>query len=112
MDAADVIIEDVDWLHRGQYIQTRSARHPGERGVTPESATEAAFDPERLVLAPDPASRKGETIRVIGMSRSANRIYVVILLPKDATTVAVTGSWWGVNAWEANQRDQRLYTTL
>lgn len=112
MPVADIVIEDVDWFHRGQYIQTRSARRPGERDVTPEWATEAVFDPERLVLAPDPASKSGESVRVIGMSRSANRIYVVILTPKDAATVAVTGSWWGVNSWEASPRDQRRYTTL
>lgn len=86
MPVDDIVIEEVDWLHRGQYIQTRSARRPGERDVTPEWATEAVFDAERLTLAPDPASRSGESIRVIGMSRSANRIHVVILTPKDTAT--------------------------
>lgn len=112
MSPTDIVIEDVDWLHRGQYIQGRSARHPGERDVMPEWATEAVFDSERLLLAPDPASESGKSIRVIGASRAANRVYVVILTPKDELTVATTGSWWGVNAWEANGRDRRRYNTL
>jgi hypothetical protein len=65
---ADLPIEEVDWLHRDDYIRTRSARKgTGEFDVEPEWATEAALDQERLV-ARDPASKSGQTERVVGWS--------------------------------------------
>jgi hypothetical protein len=96
-------IDEIDWLHRGR---TRSARNgPKEFDVEPEWATEAALD-ERRLIAPDPASKSGRTIRVVGWSDGARRVLTVLLLSKDQPP---TGAWWGVNAWAANSRDARLY---
>ena len=49
----------VDWSHRSDYVLLR-------HGVTVSETEEALFDPERLVLEPDPASRSGRSVRVIG----------------------------------------------
>jgi len=86
--------EGADWRHRGEYI----AKH----GLTPAAADEALDDPNRLVIDPDPASRSGRTVRVIGWSTSLQALVTVIILPEDNVT-------WGVNAWPANSTDQRRY---
>ncbi|WP_166354364.1 hypothetical protein [Phytoactinopolyspora limicola] len=69
-------------------------RHPGDIDLAPEWATEAALDEERLVLAPDPSSKSGTSIRIVGYSPSANRILVVILVPKDIDALE-DGEYWG-----------------
>ncbi|WP_106538954.1 transposase [Haloactinopolyspora alba] len=106
-EPTDLPIEEIDWSHRGDYIRSRSARKPGDFNVEPEWATEAAVDEERIVAAPDPASKSGETIRVVGYSESANRVLVVILLPVNLPQI--DGSWIGVNAWTANSTAMRAY---
>lgn len=103
---AELPLEDIDWEHRSEYIQSRSRRRPGDHDISPEWATEAALDISRLVAAPDPASKSGKTIRVVGQSVTLNRVLVVILLPKGQIA---DGRWWGVNAWLAGTRETRLY---
>jgi hypothetical protein len=102
----DLPVEEVDWMHRGEYIRTRSARKErGEFDVEPAWATEAATDPAR-VIAVDRSSVSGRTVRVIGWSAGADRLLTVLLLPKGDP---MDGRWWGVNAWASNSRDQRTY---
>ena len=103
----DLQIDEVDWEHRGGYIRTRSYRRLGDFDIEPEWATEAAFDENRKIAAPDPASKSGETIRVLGYSQSANQVLVVILMPKNLPEL--DGSWWGVNAWTGNSTAIRRY---
>lgn len=86
--------EEIDWRHRGDYI----AKH----GVSPPLADEALDDPNRLVIDPDPASRSGRTIRVVGWSPTLQQIVTVIILPDGDVT-------WGVNAWPSSTTDQRRY---
>lgn len=99
--------DDIDWEHRGGYIRTRSSRKPGDFDVEPEWATEAVFDENRMIAAPDPASKSGESVRLLGYSQSVNRVLVVILRPKNLPTI--DGVWWGVNAWAANSMALRRY---
>lgn len=106
-DPAELPIEAIDWSKRGDYIRSRSQRKPGEFDVEPEWATEAAMDEQRIIAAPDPASKSGETIRVVGYSESANRILVVILLPVQVPVI--DGVWYGVNAWAANSTTIRRF---
>lgn len=103
----ELIIDAIDWQHRGDYIRTRSQRRPGDFDVEPEWATEAAFDDNRKITAPDPASKSGETIRVLGYSQSADRILAIVLRPKNYPEL--DGTWWGVNAWAANSTAIRRY---
>jgi hypothetical protein len=102
-------IHEVDWEHRGEYILTRSKRKgPDEFDVEPEWATEAVMDAQ-AEFHRDRASRSGEGLRVTGYSAGADRILVVILIPKEHPP---TGAWWGVNAWSANDRDRRDYKEM
>jgi hypothetical protein len=103
---AELSVEEVDWTHRGEYIRSRSARKGRQEfDVEPEWADEAVHD-SRRALSLDTASKSHETIRVVGWSAGAGRVLTVILLPKDRP---VAGAWWGVNAWEASERDRREY---
>ena len=65
-------------------------------------AQEACQDSARIVLDPDPASRSGRSLRVIGLSRQANSILVVILVRQGSTFFAAT-------SWRANEQDRRMY---
>ncbi len=85
---------DADWRHRGAYI----AKHH----MTPELANEALADPNRLVIDPDPASKSGQTRRIIGWCRTIQQLVTVIVLPEADVL-------WGVNAWRSNTTDQRRY---
>jgi len=53
-----------DWSERGEYML---ARH----GIHPAWANEALFDPDRVVITPDPASKSGRAVRTIGWSYTA-----------------------------------------
>jgi hypothetical protein len=90
-----VVFEEVDWSKRGRYMRER-------HGVDPLWADQALADPNRVVLDPDPASKSGQGIRIIGHSRSVGRVLTVIVLEYD-------GVEYGVNGWWANDIDQRRY---
>ena len=93
----------MDWEKRADYIRSR-------HGVTPAWADEAVNEDHAVWLTPDPASRSGRSVRVIGYSPSARDILVVILVAADADeTEQPAGEWWGSNAWVASPRDRRLY---
>ena len=88
------MFDTADWSHRGDYI----AKH----GVTPAEAEEAIADPDRVVLNPDPASKSGRGVRLIGYSITAQAMLTVIVFDDEGVTI-------GVNAWKANQKDQQRY---
>jgi len=93
----------VDWRKRAEYVRSR-------HGVDPRWADEAVNEDHAVWLTPDPASRSGRSVRVIGYSPSARDILVVILVAADADeTERPAGQWWGSNAWVASARDRRLY---
>lgn len=62
--------------------------------VTPEEADEALADIDAVWFDPDPHSKSGRSVRVIGYSHSRNKI--------------LTG-YWGANGWESNSSDRRRY---
>ncbi len=64
--------------------------------------TRRSADPDAVVLDPDPASKSGQSIRTIGWSASAGALVTVI-------TVAHEGILYGVNGWESNRSDRRVY---
>ena len=76
------MFDTADWSHRGDYI----AKH----GVNPVEADEAIADPDRVVLNPDPASKSGRGVRVIGYSITAQAILTVIVLDHEGTTIVLT----------------------
>ena len=95
-----------DWTHRGGYIRTRSLRKgsAAEQNIRPEWADEAYLDPDAVELDPDPASLSGLSKRTIGWSTQAGFL-VTVLTMRDPET----GHLWGVNAFRANDVDQRRY---
>jgi hypothetical protein len=70
--------------------------------VLPSWAMQAWEDPSALVVDPDPASRSGRSIRVIGYSSGAGAILVLILVRDEDQLVAAS-------AWRANMSHQRRY---
>lgn len=71
--------------------------------VLPSWAQEAWEDPTALVVDPDPASRSGRSIRVIGYSPGARAVLVLVLV-KDADQLIAA------SAWRANASHRRRYT--
>ena len=87
--------ESVDWGLAEQHMWRRHR-------VLSSWAQQAWEDPSALVVDPDPASRSGRSIRVIGYSHGAQAILVVILVKADDHFVAAS-------AWRANASHQRRY---
>jgi uncharacterized DUF497 family protein len=88
------VYEKVDWSHRCEHVE--------EKGLTTEQANEALDDPERVVIDPDPRSRSGESIRIIGYSYTAQEVLAVVVVNHD-------GELYGGTAWKANEQELRLY---
>ena len=85
---------DADWSYRGAYME-------GRHGVAPVHASEALRDPWRVVLDPDPSSKSGRGIRVIGETATGRLLTVIIMRASGVT--------YGVNGWDANERDTQPY---
>lgn len=67
-------------------------------------ANEALADVDRVWLDPDPKSRSGDSIRVIGYSTSLRTILTVILVRDPGVP------WlWGANGWPSNSTDRGRY---
>lgn len=93
----------VDWSKRAEYIRTRHA-------VEPTWANEALEDDHAVWLQPDPASRSGHSVRVVGYSSSAQQVLTVILVEAGVDpSESLDGDWWGSNAWVASEGDRCLY---
>jgi len=90
----------LDWQYRRDYIRTRSRRRPGDTDIEPAWADEAFADDAALIDSPDPASKSGQTDRLVGYSLSARMVIVVIYL-RDGLI--------GVNAWKANPTQASRY---
>lgn len=83
----------------------RSRRYPNAVDIDPAAAIEAALDPRGLI-ARDPKSRTGETIRVIGYSPTAGQVLLVVLLPHEHPP---RGLWHVVTAWPAARQWREAY---
>lgn len=88
-----------DWSKRAEYVRSR-------HGIELAWADEAVEDDHAVWLTPDPASRSGRSVRVIGYSITAREVLTVILVAADVdVTERPAGDWWGSNAWVASPRD-------
>ena len=93
----------MDWSKRAEYVRSR-------HGVESAWADEAVDDDHAVWLVPDPASRSGQSVRVIGYSMSAREVLTVILVDADVDVEErPDGEWWGSNAWMASAPDRRHY---
>jgi hypothetical protein len=106
-----LLVNEVDWVHRGEHIRTRTVRYadrPDEFDVEPEWATEAALDPRSAR-----ATTGGKSLEIIGWSISApprqkgegGRLLKVWVVPKHLSN----GSWWGASACDASESDRKSY---
>jgi hypothetical protein len=91
---------EIDWEHRAEHIRTRSARSSGDTDIEPSWATEAALDPHAIVAVASDGS-----IRIVGWSKTAERMIKVWLVAKDLER----GMWWGASACLANRSDRNKY---
>jgi hypothetical protein len=71
--------------------------------VTTAEADEAVTDIDAVWFEPDPHSKSGRSVRVIGYSHSRQAALTVILVRRDE------GGYWGANGWESNSSDRRRY---
>jgi hypothetical protein len=94
------VTEELWWRDEdAEYIRHRSSRYPGATDLEPAWTLEAAADPRRVVLDPDPKSRTG-AVRIIGYSASAGFVITII---------ATGGARAGVTAWKSSGADLRDY---
>ena len=94
------VTEELWWRDEdAEYIRHRSSRYPGATDLEPAWTLEAAADPRRIVLDPDPKSRTG-AVRIIGYSASAGFVITII---------ATGGARAGVTAWKSSGADLRDY---
>ena len=97
------MVKAVDWSKREEYIRQRHS-------IEAAWADEAVADEHAVWVKPDPASRSGDSVRVIGWSGSVGEVLTVILVDARVDPSELPrGDWWGSNAWVANERDRRLY---
>ena len=82
---------------------TRARQHIWARHrILPEWVEEACTDIDRVILDPDPSSRSGRSLRIVGFSPGLGHpITVVAVRRSDRLEVA--------SAWRANSKDQRIY---
>lgn len=80
-----------------------AAAHMLRHGVTVTQANEAVNDPDAQWADPDPASKSGESVRVVGWSHTRVDIVTVILMHDG-------DDWAGVNGWPTKSgRDRTAY---
>ena len=91
------MIEPIDWKHRAIYMAER-------QGVSPAEADEAVRDVDALWFDPDPKSRSGDSVRVIGYSHTAKAVLTVILVRKEGGF-----GWFGANGWRFNSTERHMY---
>ncbi len=103
MPVSSLRIEAIEWTdERVDHIRTRTKRLGlADVDIDPEWATEAVMDIYRLA---GPAG-SGDSLQVIGYSRSCGMILKVWLFPKDIEE----GEWYGASACVANKTSQRQY---
>jgi hypothetical protein len=97
------VTEHVDWKVLADAADHMFGRHQ----VTPEQADEAINDVDAIWFDPDPKSRSGRGVRVIGYSHTARAVLTIILLHADMQ-LGHTG-WCGVNGWRSNSTERRTY---
>ena len=52
---------------------------------------------------PDPTSKSGRSVRVIGYSHSRRAVLSIVLVHRNE------GGYYGANGWESNSSDRRRY---
>lgn len=72
--------------------------------LTVSEANEAVADIDALWFDPDPHSRSGRSVRIIGYCHSKRAVLTIILVQREGAA-----GYWGANGWESNSSDRRRY---
>lgn len=72
--------------------------------VAVSEADEAVADIDAVWFDPDPHSRSGRGVRVIGFSHSKRSMLTIILVHREGGP-----GYWGANGWKSNSSDRRRY---
>lgn len=88
-------MDKVNWEEREEYMYSRHK-------ITVLEATEAIADPLAVWIEPDPASKSGKGIRVIGWSTTKDCAITIILVNNK-------GELFGANGWKSDNRDFGIY---
>lgn len=88
---------EVDWTYGAEHMWTRHQ-------VTTVEADEAVADIDAVWFIPDPHSRSGRSIRVLGYSHTCQAALTIILVPRQDD-----GGYWDANGWRSNSSDRRRY---
>lgn len=72
--------------------------------VTVEEADQALADTDAVWFDPDPKSRSGQSLRVIGYCASRREVLTVILVREPSMEHP-----WGANGWPSNSTDRAIY---
>jgi hypothetical protein len=67
---------DVDWSYGADHMWSR-------HHIAPQEADEGVSDIDALWFDPDPSSKSGRSIRVIGYSHRKRAVLTVILVDRD-----------------------------
>src|SRR5260370_42407144 len=73
------------------------ARHQ----VAPQEADEAVSDIDAVRFDPDPTSKSGRSVRVIGYSHSRRAVLRGVLVHRDEA------GYWGANVWGSRRAGRR-----
>lgn len=87
----------MDWTHGAEDMWSRHK-------ITAAEADEAVGDVDALWFDPDPHSRSGLGVRVIGYSHSRRTLLTVVLVRREDGE-----GFYGANGWESNSSDRRRY---
>ena len=86
---------EIDWSFAVEHMWSRHM-------ILLTWAQEAVRDINRLTLSPDPVSRSGSSIRIIGYSPRADLVLAVII-------VEFEGRYFAASAWKANKSQARQH---
>lgn len=90
-------MDKIDWRHGAKHMWDRHE-------ISAIEANEAITDISAVWFDPDPTSRSGRSVRVVGYSYTRKKVLTVILVQRFEES-----GFWGANGWEANRLDRRRY---
>lgn len=97
-------VVDVEWKYGEAHMWD-------SHQVAAQHANEALNDPDAVWFDPDPTSKSGIGVRVIGYSHSLDEVLTVIVLHRDklGDEVDTDAQWVGSNGWKSKPKERRIY---
>ncbi len=73
--------------------------------ISVQEANEAVADIDALWFDPDPKSKSGASVRVLGYSQTAQSVLTIILVHREDGL-----GYYGANGWKSNSTERRVYS--